>query len=130
MVTLAGTVPVNVYFVRVVESAVVPVTVMIDAPAAELRLSFTRGNIVPALAGLERPDLMRDFGLILENVDGAENPTTKFTMRSVPHCLSLSRSITPAVGSASRPSLSRTRARNRSWNYLIRKWSRQRRKNA
>jgi len=49
----------------------------------------------PALAGLERPDLMRGFGLILENVDGAEAPTTKFVMRSVPHCFSLATSIAP-----------------------------------
>jgi hypothetical protein len=48
---------------------------------------------VPALAGLEKPALMRSFGLILENVDGAENPTQKFTLRSVPHCLSLATSI-------------------------------------
>lgn len=62
---------------------------------------------VPALAGLERPDLLRDHGLILENVDGAENPTVKFTMRSVPHCLSLSRSITPPAGTVA-PPLERT----------------------
>jgi cytochrome c peroxidase len=49
----------------------------------------------PALAGLEKPELMRDFGLILENVDGAENPTVKFVMRSVPHTFSLSKSIVP-----------------------------------
>jgi cytochrome c peroxidase len=61
----------------------------------------------PALAGLERPDLMREFGLILENVDGAEDPTQKFTMRSVPHCLSLSRSITPPIGTVA-PPLERT----------------------
>jgi cytochrome c peroxidase len=46
------------------------------------------------LDGLERPDLMRDFGLILENVDGLEDPTGKFVMRSVPHCFSLGTSIT------------------------------------
>jgi len=46
------------------------------------------------LAGLERPALMRQFGLILENVDGTESPTTKFVMRSVPHCFSLSTSVT------------------------------------
>jgi cytochrome c peroxidase len=57
--------------------------------------------------GLERPDLMRDFGLILENVDGADAPTTKFTMRSVPHCLSLSRSITAPAGTTT-PPLERT----------------------
>jgi cytochrome c peroxidase len=61
----------------------------------------------PALAGLERPDLLRDFGLILENVDGADDPTVKFTMRSVPHCLSLARSITPPVGTVL-PPLERT----------------------
>lgn len=43
--------------------------------------------------GLERPALMRGFGLILENVDGAEDPTVKFTMRGVPHSLSLITSI-------------------------------------
>jgi cytochrome c peroxidase len=53
---------------------------------------------VPALAGLERPDLLRNHGLILENVDGVESPTTKFTMRSVPHTLGLSTSILAPVG--------------------------------
>lgn len=47
----------------------------------------------PALADLERPGLLRDHALILENVDGADDPNVKFTMRSVPHCLSLSTSI-------------------------------------
>lgn len=50
----------------------------------------------PVLADLEKPTLMRDFGLILENVDGAEDPTNKFVMRSVPHSMSMSTSITPA----------------------------------
>jgi cytochrome c peroxidase len=50
---------------------------------------------VPALAGLEKPLLMRNFGLILENVDNTSNPTVRFTMRSVPHCFSLGTSITP-----------------------------------
>jgi cytochrome c peroxidase len=49
---------------------------------------------LPALAGLERSDLLRNFGLILENVDGLQSPTTKFTMRSVPHCFSLGVSVT------------------------------------
>src|SRR5438132_11070587 len=35
----------------------------------------------PALAQLEKPPLMRQFGLILENVDGLEDPTNKFVMR-------------------------------------------------
>jgi cytochrome c peroxidase len=41
------------------------------------------------LAELERPELMRKFGLILENVDGLEDPTNKFVMRGVPHTLGL-----------------------------------------
>lgn len=43
--------------------------------------------------GLERPALMRGHALILENVDGLENPTVKFTMRGVPHSLSMATSI-------------------------------------
>ncbi|HYH45821.1 MAG TPA: hypothetical protein VEG34_09050, partial [Thermoanaerobaculia bacterium] len=45
--------------------------------------------------GLERPNLMRDHALILENADGFASPTTRFTMRSVPHSLSMARSILP-----------------------------------
>jgi cytochrome c peroxidase len=62
----------------------------------------------PALAGLERPDLLRDFGLILENVDGADDPTVKFTMRSVPHCLSLAKSIAAPAGTVAPAPLERT----------------------
>jgi cytochrome c peroxidase len=62
----------------------------------------------PALSGLERPDLLRDFGLILENVDGADDPTVKFTMRSVPHCLSLAQSIQAPAGTVSPAPLERT----------------------
>ncbi|MGH9257336.1 MAG: hypothetical protein ACRD3C_22480, partial [Vicinamibacterales bacterium] len=36
---------------------------------------------------------MRDFGLILENVDGLEDPTNKFVMRGVPHTLGLQVSL-------------------------------------
>ena len=48
--------------------------------------------------GLEIPVLMRDFGLILENADGFQDPTVKFVMRGVPHSLSLSTSITAITG--------------------------------
>jgi cytochrome c553 len=48
--------------------------------------------------GLEIPVLMRQFGLILENVDGLQNPTVKFVMRGVPHSLSLATSITATTG--------------------------------
>jgi cytochrome c peroxidase len=47
----------------------------------------------PALAQLERPALMRSDGLILENLDGLANPTTKFVMRGVPHTLGLQVSL-------------------------------------
>ncbi|HET9211227.1 MAG TPA: hypothetical protein VFR03_12550 [Thermoanaerobaculia bacterium] len=43
--------------------------------------------------GLEIPTLMRNFALILENVDGREDPTVKFVMRGVPHTLSMATSI-------------------------------------
>lgn len=45
------------------------------------------------LPDLENPALMREFGLILANVDGLEAPTEKFVMRSVPHMLGLAQSI-------------------------------------
>ena len=44
----------------------------------------------PALAGLENSRLMREFGLILENVDGFDKPGV---MRGVPHTLGLPKSI-------------------------------------
>jgi cytochrome c peroxidase len=45
----------------------------------------------PALANLEKPDLMRKLGLILTNIDGFDHPAI---MRSVPHTLGLAKSIT------------------------------------
>ncbi|MCP3978130.1 MAG: hypothetical protein GY716_02200 [bacterium] len=47
----------------------------------------------PALAQLENPIMMREFGLILENIDGFEDPTNKFVMRSVPHVRSMAMTI-------------------------------------
>jgi Tol biopolymer transport system component len=44
----------------------------------------------PDLAGLENPRLMREFGLILENLDGFDQPGV---MRGVPHTRALSTSI-------------------------------------
>jgi hypothetical protein len=46
----------------------------------------------PDLAQLENPTLLRQRGLILENVDGFENPTGKFVMRSVNHMFGLNQS--------------------------------------
>lgn len=67
---------------------------------------------IPALAGLERSDLLRNFALILENVDGLDSPTTKFTMRSVPHTFSLGVSVTapalPTPDGTTLPPLERT----------------------
>jgi hypothetical protein len=42
-----------------------------------------------ALKDLEDPTLMRTRGLIRENIDGFDAPTTKFVERSVPHTLGL-----------------------------------------
>ena len=49
----------------------------------------------PELAQLERPQLMRSFGLILENLDGFSDPTRTFVMRGVPHTLGLQVSLEP-----------------------------------
>jgi cytochrome c peroxidase len=45
------------------------------------------------LENLEKPVLMRQFGLILENVDGFDDPTRKFVMRGIPPTLALSTSL-------------------------------------
>ena len=45
----------------------------------------------PALANLEKPQLMRQLGLILTNIDGFDKPAI---MRSVPHTLGLAKSMT------------------------------------
>jgi hypothetical protein len=54
----------------------------------------------PALAvNFEKPDLMRRFGLILENVDGFDDLANKFTMRGTQTVLALASSmVRPAVG--------------------------------
>jgi hypothetical protein len=49
----------------------------------------------PALRQLENPDLMRRFGLILENLDGFDQPGV---LRSVPHTLGLRLTTTPDAG--------------------------------
>jgi hypothetical protein len=43
----------------------------------------------PALAQLENSELLRSRALIVENLDGFDDPTNKFVMRSVQHTLSL-----------------------------------------
>ena len=53
----------------------------------------------PDLKDLERPAQMRRFGLILENVDDFSH----FVLRSVPHTLSLSTSVTRPPGSQNPP---------------------------
>jgi hypothetical protein len=50
----------------------------------------------PALRQLEIPAQMRGRSLILENVDGLQDPTRKFVLRSVPHNLSMGVTITRA----------------------------------
>jgi cytochrome c peroxidase len=57
----------------------------------------------PALAQLERPQLMRSFGLILENLDGFSDPANKFVMRGVPHTLGLPVSLTRDTSLADPP---------------------------
>src|SRR5262245_56449520 len=49
----------------------------------------------PALAQLENPQLLRQFALILENVDGFDKPGV---FRSIPHVLALSTSVASAEG--------------------------------
>lgn len=52
----------------------------------------------PNLAALEDPQMMREFGVILENIDGFEDPENKFVLRAVNHTLALSTTMTPDPG--------------------------------
>jgi mono/diheme cytochrome c family protein len=73
-----------------------------DDPLFVAELNFT-------LARLEVPAQMRRFGLILENVDGfAPDPRARFVLRSVPHTLSMSTSVTRAAGDLVTPPIERT----------------------
>ena len=61
-------------------------------------------EFVPALrANFEKPELMRQVGLILENTNGFDNPEINFTMRGVPHTLGLMTSLTPAPPNPNNP---------------------------
>ncbi len=53
----------------------------------------------PNLSQLEISLLLREYGLILENVDGGEDPTHKFVMRGTPASLSLATTIDQPPGS-------------------------------
>ncbi len=53
----------------------------------------------PALrSGFESPRLMREFGLIRENLDGFSDLETRFVMRGVPHVLAMRNSIDSPQG--------------------------------
>ncbi|HEX5042517.1 MAG TPA: hypothetical protein VFV75_06400 [Candidatus Polarisedimenticolaceae bacterium] len=68
---------------------------------------FVAENDPAPLGSLEKPILMRQFGLVLENVDGFSDPENIFVMRAVPHTLSLATSIARPPG-ATTPQLERT----------------------
>ena len=56
-------------------------------------------EFVPALAeNFENPRLMREFGLIVENLDGFDDLASVFVMRGVPHVLAQRTSIDSAAG--------------------------------
>lgn len=46
----------------------------------------------------ENPRLMREFGLILENLDGFDDLANKFTLRGVPHTLGLRNTVNSGQG--------------------------------
>jgi mono/diheme cytochrome c family protein len=56
-------------------------------------------EFVPALKeNFEKPELMRKFGLILENLDGFEDLARRFVLRGVPHTLGLRKSVDSTAG--------------------------------
>ncbi len=66
-------------------------------------------EFVPALmSNFEKPELMRNVGLILENTDGFGDLANRFTMRSVPHTLALGNALTPGADGTTTPPDQRT----------------------
>jgi cytochrome c peroxidase len=59
----------------------------------------------PALRALENPTLLRQRGLIRENLDGFEDPTHNFVQRGVPHTLGLATTDGRANGAEFAPQL-------------------------
>lgn len=56
-------------------------------------------EFTPALAeNFENPRLMREFGLIVENLDGFGDLENRFVMRGIPHVLAQRTSIDSAIG--------------------------------
>ena len=56
-------------------------------------------EFIPALKhDFENPRLMREFGMILENLDGFDSLATRFTMRGIPHVLALRTSVASPQG--------------------------------
>jgi mono/diheme cytochrome c family protein len=56
-------------------------------------------EFIPALKeNFEKPALMRQFGLILENLDGFGDPENTFVMRGVPHVLAQRTSVASPQG--------------------------------
>lgn len=56
-------------------------------------------EFTPALKqGFENPKLMREFGLIKENLDGFDDLQNRFVMRSVPHTLAMKNSVASPDG--------------------------------
>jgi mono/diheme cytochrome c family protein len=49
-------------------------------------------------SNFENPRLMREFGLILENLDGFDDLERRFVMRGVPHVLALRNAVASAQG--------------------------------
>ena len=56
-------------------------------------------EFIPELkTNFENPRLMREFALILENLDGFDDLSSRFVMRGVPHVLALRNSVASAQG--------------------------------
>ena len=61
------------------------------------------------LSTLEKPEILREFAMIVENVDGLDDLDNKFTLRSIQHTLSLATSLTVSPGDGTTtPPLERT----------------------
>ena len=80
---------------RVTSNLTVDHRLVVTLPSHDPLFIAERPVEAGGVPGLEIPDLLRDFELVLANVDGFEDPESRFTLRGVPHLQSLITTLRP-----------------------------------
>jgi len=80
---------------RVTSNLTIEGRLIVSLPSHDPLFIAERPVEAGGVPGLEIPDLLHDFELVLANVDGFDDPESRFTLRGVPHLQSLITSLRP-----------------------------------